>query len=99
MSATPTSHDEDDEDHEGDQIHAASTCAPEAFHLVVQPKTPEALSAFMLLFLTADVRRYHKHYRSHGHVWQGRFKSSPIQQDEHLLTVLGISFAIPYAPA
>jgi putative transposase len=34
------------------------------------------------------VRRYHWHYRNHGHVWQGRFKSFPIQQDDHLLTVL-----------
>ncbi|HYM88819.1 MAG TPA: hypothetical protein VES92_06840, partial [Nitrospiraceae bacterium] len=33
-------------------------------------------------------RRYHRHYRSHGHIWQGRFKSFPIQQDAHLLTVL-----------
>ena len=31
---------------------------------------------------------YHRHYHSHGHVWQGRFKSFPIQQDGHLLTVL-----------
>jgi putative transposase len=61
---------------------------PNHFHLVVQPKTPEALSAFMQWSLTAHVRRYHKHYRSHGHVWQGRFKSFPIQEDEHLLTVL-----------
>lgn len=37
---------------------------------------------------TAHVRRYHKHYRSSGHVWQGRFKAFPIQEDEHLLTVL-----------
>jgi putative transposase len=34
------------------------------------------------------VRRYHGHYQSSGHVWQGRFKAFPIQQDEHLLTVL-----------
>jgi putative transposase len=34
------------------------------------------------------VRRYHRHYGGSGHVWQGRFKAFPIQQDEHLLTVL-----------
>lgn len=61
---------------------------PNHFHFLVQPKTPEALSTFMQWCLTAHVRRYHKHYRSHGHVWQGRFKSFPIQQDEHLLSVL-----------
>jgi len=29
-----------------------------------------------------------QHYRSSGHIWQGRFKAFPIQEDEHLLTVL-----------
>jgi len=38
--------------------------------------------------LTAHVRRYHRHYRGSGHVWQGRFKAFPIRQDEHLRTVL-----------
>ncbi len=38
--------------------------------------------------LTAPVRRYLGHYGHSGHVWQGRFKAFPIQQDEHLLTVI-----------
>ena len=38
--------------------------------------------------LNTHVRRYHKHSRSSGHIWQGRFKSLPIEQDEHLVTVL-----------
>ena len=37
---------------------------------------------------TTHVRRYHEHYRTTGHVWQGRFKAFPIEEDEHLLTVL-----------
>ena len=61
---------------------------PNHFHLVLQPATPNALSPFMQWWMTSHVRRYHRHYRSHGHVWQGRFKSFPIQQDAHLLTVL-----------
>jgi putative transposase len=61
---------------------------PNHFHLVVQPETQAALSAFMQWWMTSHVRRYHQHYQSHGHVWQGRFKSFPIQQDGHLLTVL-----------
>jgi hypothetical protein len=28
------------------------------------------------------------HYGHSGHVWQGRFKAFPIQEDEHLLTVI-----------
>jgi putative transposase len=58
------------------------------FHLVVQPATEAVLSPFMQWWMTSHVRRYHQHYRSHGHVWQGRFKSFPIQQDGHLLTAI-----------
>ncbi|MGC8644088.1 MAG: transposase, partial [Isosphaeraceae bacterium] len=32
--------------------------------------------------------RFHKIHQSSGHVWQGRFKSPVIQDDEHLLVVL-----------
>jgi hypothetical protein len=42
----------------------------------------------MMWLLTAHVRRYHQHYHSSGHVWQGRFRAFPIQEDDHLLTVL-----------
>jgi putative transposase len=38
--------------------------------------------------MTAHVRRYHQHYHSSGHIWQGRFRAFPIQEDDHLLTVL-----------
>jgi len=61
---------------------------PNHFHLVVQPGTEAALSRLMQWWLTSHVRRYHQHYRTHGHVWQGRFKCFPIQEDGHLLTVL-----------
>ena len=61
---------------------------PNHFHLVVAPTALDALSPFMHWWMTSHVRRYHTHYRSHGHVWQGRFKSFPIQRDGHLLTVL-----------
>lgn len=61
---------------------------PNHFHLIVQPATDAALSPFMQWWMTSHVRRYHQHYRSHGHIWQGRFKSFPIQHDAHLLTAL-----------
>ena len=38
--------------------------------------------------LTTHVRRYLRHYGSSGHVWQGRFKAFPIQDDDHLRVVL-----------
>jgi putative transposase len=61
---------------------------PNHFHLVVEPADQTALSRFMQWLLTSHVRRYHKHYGSSGHVWQGRFKSFPVQRDEYLITVL-----------
>ncbi len=61
---------------------------PNHFHLVLCPKLDGDLSKWMQWLTTAHVRRYHRHYDSSGHVWQGRFKSFPIQTDEHLLTVM-----------
>ncbi len=58
------------------------------FHFVLEPAHENALSQFMQWLLTSHVRRYHKHYGSSGHIWQGRFKSFPVQRDEHLITVL-----------
>ncbi len=61
---------------------------PNHFHMVLWPRHDGDLSRFMQWLLTAHVRRYHRHYHGSGHVWQGRFKAFPIQQDAHLLTVL-----------
>jgi putative transposase len=61
---------------------------PNHFHLVLWPLADGDLSRWMQWLLTAHVRRYHRHYGSSGHVWQGRFKAFPIQQDDHLLSVL-----------
>jgi putative transposase len=61
---------------------------PNHVHLVLWPRSDGDLSRWMQWVLTTHVRRYHEHYRTSGHVWQGRFKAFPIQQDEHLLTVV-----------
>ena len=57
------------------------------FHLLIRPQKGEDLSRFMQWFMTSHVRRYHRHYRSSGHIWQGRYKSFVVQDDDHLLTV------------
>jgi putative transposase len=57
------------------------------FHLLIRPREA-AISRIMQSLLVSHTQHYHKHYRSGGHVWQGRFKSPVIQNDEHLLTVL-----------
>lgn len=61
---------------------------PNHFHLVLWPHEDGDLSRWMQWLLTAHVRRYHRHYQSSGHVWQGRFKAFPVQSNEHLLTLL-----------
>src|SRR6478672_5070600 len=57
------------------------------FHLLIRP-SGASISRIMQSLLVSHTHRYHKHHRSRGHVWQGRFKSPVIQDDEHLLTVL-----------
>jgi len=66
----------------------AFTLMPNHFHLVLHPETPAQLSAFMQWWLTTLVRRQHLQRGTSGHIWQGRFKSIPVQDNEHLLTVL-----------
>jgi putative transposase len=61
---------------------------PNHFHLAIWPYRDGDLSRWMQWLLTAHVRRYHRWHESSGHVWQGRFKAFPIEQDDHLLTVL-----------
>jgi REP element-mobilizing transposase RayT len=72
-------------------IRLLSYCPmPNHFHLAVWPRRDDDLSDFMTRLMTARVRRYHQHDHSsgRGHIRQGRSKAFPIQEDEHLLTVL-----------
>jgi len=58
------------------------------FHLLLKPARGEVLSRWMQWRMTSHGRRCHRHYGSSGHVWQGRFKSFRVEQDEHLLTAM-----------
>jgi putative transposase len=62
---------------------------PTHWHFVVWPEADGQLSAFFRwLTLTHAVRwRVSRRTVGYGHLYQGRFKSFPIQRDEHLLTV------------
>ena len=61
---------------------------PNHFHLVLWPLADGDLSTWMQWLMTSHVRRHHRHYHSSGHVWQGRFKAFPIEEDDHLRVVL-----------
>ena len=60
---------------------------PNHWHLVLWPKADGELSEFMRLLTVTHTQRWHAHYHSAGTgpLYQGRFKSFPIQQDYHLL--------------
>ena len=62
---------------------------PNHWHLVVRPKTDEALGRWMGWVGVTHVRRYHEHYHSRGggHVYQGRFKSFPVAEDDYFLAL------------
>ena len=60
------------------------------WHFVVRPETDDQVSEFFRRLTVTHTMRWHSHYQTGGtgHLYQGRFKSFPIQQDEHLLTVM-----------
>jgi putative transposase len=60
---------------------------PNHFHLLVKSTHGTELSQGMQWFLTTHVRRYHQHYQTSGHLWQGRFKSFEVTGDGYFLTV------------
>jgi putative transposase len=61
---------------------------PNHFHLVIRTQAVGDLGRWVQWLLMAHAQRYNRHYGTSGHVWQGRFKAFPIQNDEHLLSVL-----------
>ena len=63
---------------------------PNHWHLVLWPEQDGDLARFMQRLTVAHVRRWHLHRKTVGcgHVYQGTYKSFPVETDEHLLTVL-----------
>jgi putative transposase len=71
-------------------VRLLSYCVmPNHFHLVVWPVADGDLSRFLRWLTLTHTQRWHAHRQSagSGHLYQGRFKSFPVQSDEHLLTV------------
>ncbi|HEV2293183.1 MAG TPA: transposase [Tepidisphaeraceae bacterium] len=62
---------------------------PNHWHLVLWPAGDGELSEFMRLLTVTHTQRWHAHHHSAGTgpLYQGRFKSFPIERDEHLLAV------------
>jgi putative transposase len=61
---------------------------PNHWHLIVWPREHGELSRFVGWLTLTHTQRWHAVRQStgSGHLYQGRFKSFPIQEDEHLCT-------------
>ncbi len=62
---------------------------PNHWHLLLRPREEGSLGRYMHRLTTTHVRRWHQHRHSTGggHLYQGTYKSFPIQTDRHFLTV------------
>src|SRR5262245_9952735 len=62
---------------------------PKHWHLVVWPDRDGLLSTWAQWLTVTHVRRWHAHHHTSGTgpLYQGRFKSFPVEQDDHYLRV------------
>jgi putative transposase len=63
---------------------------PNHWHLVVWPKQDGQLAAFMQRLTITHARRWQEHRGrvGYGHVYQSRYKSFPVQSEDHFYQVL-----------
>ena len=63
---------------------------PNHWHFVLWPREDGELTRFMRRLTHTHTQRWHahRHTAGTGHLYQGRFKSFPVEQDDHLLTVI-----------
>jgi len=79
--------------HEGLEIHEVELYCYQLmsnhYHLVLRPLVDGEMSRFMGWVGGTHTMRYHAHYHTsgQGHVYQQRYKSFPIQDDEHFFVV------------
>ena len=62
---------------------------PSHWHILLWPERDGDLARFMQRLTITHVRRWqeNRHYVGLGHVYQGRYKSFPVEEDEHFLAV------------
>ncbi|WP_238381103.1 transposase [Mariniblastus fucicola] len=63
---------------------------PNHWRFVVQPNVDNQVSEFFRRLKVTHTMRWHSHCQTSGtgHLYQGRFKSFPVQDDRHLLRVM-----------
>lgn len=78
------------EAHAQTRIRITAYCLmPTHWHLVLWPRHDGELSEVLRWITVTHTQRWHAHHQTAGTgpVYQGRFKSFPVQTDEHVLTV------------
>jgi putative transposase len=62
---------------------------PNHWHLVLWPRRDGELSEYLRWLTVTHAQRWHAHYHTSGSgaLYQGRFKSFPVEEDDHLLAV------------
>ena len=63
---------------------------PNHWHLVLWPRSDGELSDFAHWLTLTHTQRWHAHHHDVGcgHLYQGRYKSCPIAEDDHYLTLM-----------
>jgi putative transposase len=79
-----------EETYERTKMRLLSYCVmPNHWHLLIWPREDGELSEVMRWLTVTHTQRWHAHYHSSGTgpIYQGRFKSFPVESDEHFITV------------
>ena len=63
---------------------------PNHWHMLIWPRKEGELTAFVRWLTHTHTMRWHAHFGTSGtgHLYQGRFKSFPVETDEHFYTVM-----------
>jgi putative transposase len=63
---------------------------PNHCHFLLWPTAAGELTAFLRWLTHTHTQRWHAHYHTAGtgHLYQGRYRACPVEEDEHLVTVL-----------
>jgi putative transposase len=63
---------------------------PNHWHMVVHPRADGDLAKFLQRITLTHTQRYHSKTRTvgYGHIYQGRYKSLPVESDSHFLALV-----------
>jgi putative transposase len=77
--------------HERVPLDVLAYCVmPNHWHFVLRPTKDGQLTEFLRRLAHTHTMRWHAHYHTSGtgHLYQGRFKAFPVENDEHFYTVV-----------